>query len=74
MEAEARTRIEAASGVLAARYGVDVPTPVVERKADMVMLRHLEAQAGFLEALAATTSPEPALAPVASPVVNRNRR
>lgn len=68
MEKNARNRIDAASQVLADKAGIDVPAVPYEARPDMRMLRHLETQAAFLEALACvvpepvTDEPEPAKA------------
>lgn len=51
MEQDARRRIDAACTALAKRHGVDEPVVPFERKTDMVMLRHLQTQADFLESL-----------------------
>jgi hypothetical protein len=53
MEKQARDRIDAASKALAETAGIDVPVVPYEAKPDMRMLRHLETQAAFLEALVA---------------------
>jgi hypothetical protein len=62
MEDNARKRIDVASAALAASAGVDVPVVAYEKKPELRMLRHLEAQADFLDALAAqfaAPKPEP---------------
>ncbi len=58
MEQNARNRIDAASRLLAEQAGIDVPAVPYEVRPDMRMLRHLETQAAFLEALACVV-PEP---------------
>ena len=52
MEDNARKRIDVASAALAASAGVDVPVVAYEKKPELRMLRHLEAQADFLESIA----------------------
>ncbi len=61
MEADARKRIDVASAALAQSAGVDVPVAAFEKKPELLMLRHLEAQAMFLESLAEQLAPPPAV-------------